>query len=234
MKCKLVAYRRVSTARQGRSGLGLDGQEAAIAAHVEATGCDLIATYKEEESGKNNARPELAKAIAHAKRAKATLVIAKLDRLSRNVAFVANLMESGVEFVACDNPQANRLTVHILAAVAEQEARMISERTKVALAAAKRRGRTRDGKSWSSVKALGARNLTRKGTKLGAQRAAEAHRQAKLDAYTDVMPMIRELRDSGLSYASIAHRLNDDGQTTRRGKGWNASQVQRVLNITAP
>jgi DNA invertase Pin-like site-specific DNA recombinase len=220
MECRFIAYLRVSTQKRGRSGLGLEGQQAAIDVHLARTGCKLIATYTEVESGRNSARPELTRALAHAKRAKATLIIAKLDRLSRNVAFIANLMESCVGFVACDNPDVNPLTVHVLAAVAEQEARMISERTKAALAAHKARG----GR-------LGTNNLTRKGTQLGGQRAADAHRRAKLEAYTDVLPTIQELRDAGLSYAAIATRLNDDGQTTRRGKSWNASQVQRVLTI---
>jgi DNA invertase Pin-like site-specific DNA recombinase len=131
-------------------------------------------------------------------------------------------MESCVQFVACDNPQANPLTAHILAAVAEQEARMISERTKAALAAYKRRGGS-----------LGTNNLTRRGTLLGGHRAAEVHRKAKLEAYTDVLPTIRALRYNGLSYAAIAKRLNVDGYETRRGSAWNPSQVQRVLEIAA-
>jgi DNA invertase Pin-like site-specific DNA recombinase len=220
VKCRLVAYRRVSTDKQGRSGLGLEAQEADIAAHVASSGCELIATYTEVESGRHADRPELARAISHAKRSKAILVIAKLDRLSRNVAFIANLMESGVEFVACDNPTAGKFTVHIFAALAEQEARRISENTKKALAKLKAKGVT-----------LGTNNLTYTGTKLGGQRAAEVHRKAKLEAYSDVVPTIQELRHTGLSYAAIATRLNDDGQTTRRGKAWNASQVQRVLAI---
>jgi DNA invertase Pin-like site-specific DNA recombinase len=135
MTRRLVGYRRVSTARQGQSGLGLEAQDAAIQSYRDAGACDLKAIYTEVESGKRADRPELIRAIAHAKRAKATLVIAKLDRLSRNVAFVANLLESGVDFVACDNPHANRLTIHILAAMAEHEAKVIGERTKAALAA---------------------------------------------------------------------------------------------------
>jgi len=218
MKCRLVAYRRVSTSEQGRSGLGLEAQEAAVAAYVESSGCELIATYTEVESGRKSDRTELRKAIAHAKRSKATLVIAKLDRLSRNVAFIANLMESGVEFIACDNPQANRLTVHILAAVAEQEARAISERTKAALTAYKARG----GR-------LGTNNLTEAGTLLGAQRAAESHRTAKAEAYADLLPSLKTMRASGLSYAAIAEQLNSEGQVTRRNCSWNAAQVRRAL-----
>lgn len=129
---KYVAYFRVSTQRQGQSGLGLEGQQAAVAAF-----CEPLESFTEVESGKRSDRPELARAIAACKRLGATLVIAKLDRLARNVHFVSGLMESGVEFIACDNPNANRLTVHILAAVAEDEARRISERTKAALAAAR-------------------------------------------------------------------------------------------------
>src|SRR5450755_3991761 len=114
--CRLIAYIRVSTKKQGQSGLGLEAQEAAIAAHVAFSGCVLVKTYQDVESGKRNARPGLALAIAHAKRLRA-LVIAKIDRLARNVAFVANLMESKVKFVACDMPQANDMTIHIIAAL---------------------------------------------------------------------------------------------------------------------
>src|SRR4051812_15854906 len=139
-RTKLVAYYRVSTKGQGDSGLGLEGQTSAVGAFAKGRGAEIIRAYTEVETGKRADRPELIKALAHAKRSKATLVIAKLDRLSRNVAFMANLMESGVDFTACDNPHANRLTIHILAAVAENEAKMISERTKAALTAYKARG----------------------------------------------------------------------------------------------
>ena len=132
---KYVAYYRVSTARQGQSGLGLEAQQSAVESF-----CEPIESFTEVESGKLKQRPELMRAIAACKRHKAILVVAKLDRVARNVAFVSTLMESGVEFIACDNPNANRLTIHILAAVAEDEASRISERTKAALAAAKRRG----------------------------------------------------------------------------------------------
>jgi DNA invertase Pin-like site-specific DNA recombinase len=137
---KLVAYYRVSTKQQGESGLGLEGQVAAVATFARTNGAEIVRAYREVETSKRSDRPELLKAIAHAQRSRAGLIIAKLDRLARNVAFTANLMESGVDFVACDNPHANRLTIHILAAVAENEARMISERTRAALVAYKARG----------------------------------------------------------------------------------------------
>ena len=139
---KFIAYHRVSTKGQGTSGLGLEAQQAALRQYLNGGNWELLASYTDIETGtkKGNNRPELKKAIAHANRKKAVLLIAKLDRLARNVAFVSNLMESSVEFIAVDNPSANRLTVHILAAVAEAEAEAISARTKAALAAAKERG----------------------------------------------------------------------------------------------
>lgn len=132
---KVVAYYRVSTDKQGRSGLGLEGQVAAVEGYCASAGGTIVKAYTEVESGKRADRPELAKALAHAKRVKAVLVIAKLDRLSRNVYFLAGLMESAVEFACCDMPSANRLTLHIMAAVAEDEAKRISERTRAALGA---------------------------------------------------------------------------------------------------
>src|SRR6516165_4391847 len=136
---KFVAYFRVSTDRQGKSGLGLEAQREAVMNFLNGGPWALVGEFTEVESGKRADRPQLEKALAACKRQKAKLVIAKLDRLSRNLAFVATLMESGVEFVAVDNPHANKLTVHILAAVAQHEREMISERTKAALAAAKKR-----------------------------------------------------------------------------------------------
>ncbi len=133
-----VTYLRVSTDRQGQSGLGLDAQRAAVAAYV--AGRPVLGEFVEVESGRKDDRPQLAAALALCRQRRAVLVIAKLDRLARSVAFISNLMASGVEFVAADMPQANRLTVHILAAVAEHEREMISQRTKAALAAAKARG----------------------------------------------------------------------------------------------
>src|SRR5476651_1137651 len=140
MSAAIVGYQRVSTKGQGESGLGLEGQETAIKAYAQQTGGKVVAMYTEIESGKRADRPELAKALAHARRAKATLVVAKLDRLARNVAFTSALVRAGVDFLCCDNPHANKLTIHILSAVAEDEAERISARTKAALAAAKARG----------------------------------------------------------------------------------------------
>jgi DNA invertase Pin-like site-specific DNA recombinase len=137
---KFVAYYRVSTAKQGRSGLGLEAQQEAVRAYLNGGSWQLVAEVVEVESGKRNDRSKLAEALRLCRLHGATLIIAKLDRLARNVAFISNLMESGVEFTAVDFPQANRLTVHILAAVAEHEAKAISTRTKDALAAAKARG----------------------------------------------------------------------------------------------
>lgn len=222
----VIAYFRVSTKKQGASGLGLEGQVAAVEQYAATTGGKIIASYKEVESGKRSDRPELAKALAHAKRSKAVLVVAKLDRLARNVAFLSALMESGVEFVACDNQHASRFTVHILAAVAEHEARQISERTTTALKAAKARGTllgsAREG-HWE-----GREHLRQAGLAKAVAKASESHRRSADEAYADLLPMIREMQTAGASLRSIASRLNDLGHTTRRGKAWNASQVMRV------
>ena len=218
---KLVAYFRVSTRRQERSGLGLEEQRAAVEAYAETTCGQSIGEYTEVETGKRADRPQLERALAHAKRAGATLVVAKLDRLARNVAFTSALMESGVDFVACDNPHANRLTIHILAAVAEDEARRIAERTKAALAAAKRRG----------VK-LGAvrpecRNLTDAARRKGARAAGEAVKRQADEAYVDLRDFLAALRPA-FSYQQIADILNQRGERTRRGKPWTDVAVMRA------
>ena len=224
---KIVAYYRVSTKQQGESGLGLEGQKTAILGFAEQNHAAIVREYVEVESGRNSDRKELARALAHAKRAKATLVVAKLDRLARNVAFLSALMESSVDFVATDNPHANRLTIHILAAVAEDEARRISERTKVALAAAKARG-TKLGSArpghWD-----GRENLRLAAIHKAVQVAAEVRAKDTDDAYRDLVPMMRQLREAGKTLQTIADELNLQGYETRRGMPWNPMQVRRVL-----
>jgi DNA invertase Pin-like site-specific DNA recombinase len=247
--CKLVAYYRVSTREQGESGLGLEAQRAAVLRHAEATGCEIIKEFKEVETGtkfKLDNRPKLAEAIRHCKRHKATLVIAKLDRLSRNVAFLSGLMESGVDFVACDNPNANRLTLHILAAVAENEARMIGQRTREALAAFKSGKRVpkrfRDlypnGIPPEVVEAtagkLGAelpqcRNLTDEARAKGRERAGEIMAERAREAYQEATPIILKMRGEGSTYRAIVDALNEAGLTLVSGKPWNEVQVMRII-----
>jgi DNA invertase Pin-like site-specific DNA recombinase len=248
---KIVPYRRVSTVKQGESGLGLEAQDAAIDAYCRANGCTPVATYTEVETAKKDEmenRPELVKAIAHAKRAKALLVIAKLDRLSRSVYVTAQLHKTGVEFVACDNPHANRMTIQILAVMAEHEALMISSRTKGALAAYKagRRVSKRirllypNGVPADVVEAtagkLGAslaqcRKLTPEARALGVTRSAASRHAAAIAAVEDLAPRMVEMwKDEGLSLRAIAGRLNDEEQTTRTGKPWSPMAVKRVLD----
>lgn len=217
-----IAYYRVSTDRQGRSGLGLEAQQAAVRGFVNCG--QLMAEYTEVETGKRADRPTLSKALAHARRIGATLVIAKLDRLARNVAFTATLMESGADFLACDLPNANKLTIHILAAVAEDEARRVSERTIAALAAYKARGGLL-GSNHPKCRPV-SRAAAKKGSPIGARRVAEQARKA----YSDILPMMRQLRDAGYSLRQIALRLNESDHVTRNGRPWNATQVKRVLD----
>ncbi len=220
---KIIAYFRVSTRKQGESGLGLEGQEAAVKTFAQQRGGKILGSYTEVESGKIAERRELNKALAHARRSKAILVVAKLDRLARNVAFLSALMDSGVEFVACDNPHANRLTIHILAAVAEDEAHRISERTKAALAAYKARG----GKLGASRPEC--RTLTNEARKLGAQRSGAVAKDLAEKAYHDIEPLFAEFFDQGLSMRAISRKLNEMGHTTRRGKPWNHVQIGRIV-----
>jgi DNA invertase Pin-like site-specific DNA recombinase len=211
---KFVAYFRVSTDKQGKSGLGLDAQRHAVQQYLNGGTWSLIGEFTEIESGKRNERPELEKALAICKRQKAKLVIAKLDRLSRNLAFIATLMDSGVEFVAVDNPHANKLTVHILAAVAQHEREMIAQRTKDALQAAKARGVV-----------LGNPKLADVRDRAVASVKADADRFAK-----NVAPIIREIQSSGVaSHRAIARSLNARGVATARGGSWTAVQVGSIL-----
>jgi DNA invertase Pin-like site-specific DNA recombinase len=251
---KLIGLVRVSTDKQGDSGLGLDAQEAAIAAYRSMVGGDLIKTYVEIESGMHDdvdGRPQLRAAAAHANYARARLVIAKIDRLVRSIPVMAYLKQQRVEFVACDNPHANELTIDILVAVAADEGRRISQRTRDALAAYKtgRRvsKRTRalhpDGVPPEVVEAtagkLGAslpqcRNLDDEARKKGSQAAAAARQKQARDAYAHLIPTMLELQAAGRSLAQIAADLNDQGHKTRRERRWSKTQVKRVLDRVRP
>lgn len=215
---RYVAYYRVSTQRQGRSGLGLEAQRRAVIDRL-CDGGELLAEYTEVESGRRTDRPKLTEALSACRLHRAVLIIAKLDRLARNVAFVSTLMEAGVEFQACDFPSANRLTIHILSAVAEHEARAISERTRAALAAAKARGAILGG-------ARGRAGTCTDLAKARAARTAKANQRA-----LDLTPTIRSLQaDGNTSLASIAAGLNARQIVTARGSPWSASQVRRILD----
>lgn len=211
---RFVAYYRVSTARQGKSGLGLEAQRQAVLEYLNGGNWELADEYVEVESGKRPDRPQLQEALRACRRAKATLVIAKLDRLARNVAFISSLMEAGVDFVAADLPQANKLTLHVMAAMAEYERDQISARTKAALQAAKARG----------VK-LGGPRVSEIG---GAGRQKQAERAVTQAG--NVLPIIQEIRAAGVaSLQGIADALNARGIVTPRKGQWHANSVRRVL-----
>jgi DNA invertase Pin-like site-specific DNA recombinase len=221
---KFVAYYRVSTARQGRSGLGVEAQREAVATYLDGGRWRIVAEFTEVESGVRVDRPELDKALAAARLHKAALVVAKVDRLTRSVAFLSRLLEAGVDVRFCDLPQiegpTGRFMLQQLVAVAELEAGLISARTKAALAQAKRRG----------VKLGGFREGARLTAKARAR--GRAVRQAKADARAaDIGPTITEIRQTGIvSLAGIAAALNDRGiPTPRGGSQWSAVQVGRIL-----
>jgi DNA invertase Pin-like site-specific DNA recombinase len=214
MSKRLVAYYRVSTDKQGRSGLGLDAQRTAISEYVAGCDATITAEFVEIESGGRSDRPELAAALRLCKKANATLVIGKLDRLARSVAFIAGLMEAGVEFVACDMPHANKLTIHIMAAMAEYEREVIGQRTRAALAVARARGvklGCQDGKKLSH---LGVRAI-----------------QAKADTRAaNAQAIIAQLQHSGLNtYKALATALNARGIITPRGCLWHPETVRRTM-----
>jgi len=205
-----ITYIRVSTQQQGKSGLGLEAQRAAISAY--SSGSEIIAEYVEIESGKRNDRPQLALAMAHAKKLKATLLIAKLDRLARDAHFITGLMKARVDFIAADMPHANKLTVQLMAVFAEHEAQMISDRTKAALSAARARG----------VK-LGSPNPHAGGQ---GNRAAARRRNAQ------ARELAAALRDQGKTLIEIAAELQAKGiKTARGGSAWAPTQVARLLKM---
>lgn len=203
-----VIYCRVSTTKQGMSGLGLEAQQQAVSRYVTSTGGEIAKTYVEVESGASRKRPQLQSALAHCRRAKATLLIAKLDRLARNVAFISSLMEAGVDFVAVDAPYANKLMLHILAAFAEHEREQISLRTQAALAAAKARG----------VK------LGSHGTAL-----AEANRQLANRRAVQLEQVFAEAEKAGhKTLSSIATFFNRNDVPSATGGKWHPTTVARV------
>lgn len=213
-----IGYYRVSTAKQGASGLGLEAQQAAVRDYLNGGNWKLLAEVVEVESGKRSDRPKLEEARRLSRLHGATLIIAKLDRLSRNARFLLELQESGVDFVAVDMPSANKLTVGIMALVAQDEAERISARTKAALAAAKARG----------VKLGGNRGVVLTDD---ARKAGRAVRTAKATARAaDLAPLIADLQANGItSLGAIAKALNERGIPTAKGGEWSAIQVSRVI-----
>jgi DNA invertase Pin-like site-specific DNA recombinase len=219
--CKIVAYYRVSTAEQGRSGLGLDAQREAVRALCERRGWTVIAEHTEVESGKRNDRPELDAALRRAKVSGAILCIAKLDRLSRSVAFLATLQDSGARFVAADMPEADETMVHVMAAFAQRERKAISSRTREALAAAKARGVKLGNPNGSAP-------LRRAGK--GNSAAVAARAQAAGQFARDRAQDVREVRAVGArTLREIAAGLNARGITTPNGGPWHATSVSRLL-----
>lgn len=220
---RLVAYYRVSTDQQGQSGLGLEAQQAAVTAYSKATGAEVLTSFTEVESGRKNDRKELSKAIRRAKSLRATLVVAKLDRLARRVSFLSTLLDSGLDVYFCDIPGSDRFTVHVLAAAAEKEAKDISDRTKAALAAYKARGGLLGGQLEQC------RNLTSGARSRGNCASAKARSEKVAEHLTEILPIMRELRHQGETLQAIAAKLNGEGYRTRRGNPFTHVQVLNAL-----
>jgi DNA invertase Pin-like site-specific DNA recombinase len=216
MGMNYISYYRVSTKKQGDSNLGLAAQRTIVSSFCKDG--KILGEYTDIESGtkRGNNREGLKQAINHAKETESRLVIAKLDRLSRNVQFITTLMESGVDFVACDMPTANKFTVHIIAALAEQEVDMISQRTKIALGELKKKG-----KKLGSPKNLN-QDAIHRGRQVRTNNALNDDNNVKASA------LISALREQGKSYSSIASQLNCKGFKTRRGNKFRAIQVHRL------
>lgn len=218
MKMKFVSYYRVSTDKQGLQGNGIEAQKQAVARYLASLDCELIGSFEEVESGANNKRPELTAAIQLAKSKKAVLVIAKLDRLTRNAAFLLQLQDSGIDFVACDMPNADKLSVGIIALLAQRERQLISERTKAGLAVAKQRG-----------VALGNPNPD-----ASLRKAVKANIERKREFASAAIKIIREIQSTGVeTLARIADCMNKRGEKTPRGGTWTATAVKRILECAA-
>lgn len=218
---QVIAYYRVSTAKQGRSGLGLEAQRDAVERYAAGIGATVAESFTEVESGKRDDRPKLAQALKLARLTGRRLVIAKLDRLSRDAAFLLTLQKAGVDFVAADMPDANALTVGIMALVAQQERQAISKRTREALAAAKRRGVKLGNPN-------GAAPLRRAGK--GNAAAVEAIQATAGARAEDLRDTVRELREAGAAtLGALAEALNARGVRTPRGAQWHRSSVRNLL-----
>jgi DNA invertase Pin-like site-specific DNA recombinase len=214
---------RVSTDRQGKSGLGIEAQRNAVAEYLDGGKWSLVKEFVEVESGKNTDRPKLAEAIKACRVYGARLVIAKLDRLSRDAHFLLGLEKAGVDFVCADMPNANQLTVRIMAIIAEEEREMISKRTKAALAAAKKRGKKLGG--YRGV-------APSKKDRAMAVEAVQARADAKA---ADLAPIIKELQAAGkTTLRAIAAGLTEQGIPTARGGKWSSAQVMRMLERLRP
>jgi DNA invertase Pin-like site-specific DNA recombinase len=213
-----VTYYRVSTDKQGKSGLGLEAQRAQVAGFIAARPGQVIGDFQEIETGKNDRRPQLSAALKQAKDSGATLLIAKIDRLSRNAGFIFNLKDSGVDFVAVDMPDANTLTVGIMALLAQQEREMISSRTKAALQAKKAQGAR-----------LGAALVGCNFTAAGRRKSALVRRAEGLRRTETARSIAKDLRGEGRTLAEIAERLNKYELKAPRGGLWGAKQVSRIL-----
>lgn len=220
---RLVSYLRVSTDKQGKSGLGLEAQRSAVADYLSGGRGKLLAEFVEVESGKHDNRPQLKAALHRAEVTGAVLLVAKLDRLSRDVAFLANLQKSGVRFRCCDMPDASEFTINILAAVAQHERKLISERTKAAMEAARRR---KGFKGYGNPH--GARAFRRAGKGNAAAIKAVA---VGADAHTQkTLPVIDDIRASGATtLQAIADELNAREIRTARGGRWYSTTVRNVL-----
>ena len=223
--CKVVAYYRVSTEGQGRSGLGLEAQRQAVTALCATRSWQIMADYTEVESGKRAERKQLIAALHHAKVTGGTLVIAKLDRLSRNAAFITALQDSGAKFIAADMPEANELTVHIMAAVAQAERQAIAKRTREALTAAKVRGMKLGNPNGAAALRRAAKG----------NRASLEVIKGNADAFaSDLAPIIDRLRANGLtSLPQLSRGLNVGNFATARGGNWYPSSVRNLLNRIA-
>jgi len=222
---KYVAYYRVSTKRQGQSGLGLEAQQAAVEQLRRSTGGTVIAFYTEIETGKRSDRKQLQLAIQHARLSNATLVVAKMDRLARNYTFTLLLQESGLKFVCCDNPNANDLTIRILAAIAQHEAEMISTRTKDALQAAKARGTLLGSARPGHWEGREEKRQWQKAQPL----ACKAHREKTQKRYEFLMPEIKRRREAGESLPCIVNWLNSQGHVTSQNKPFTVTAVWRLI-----